>query len=162
VRPLLQVRRNEIDAFLKAKRLKFREDSSNKSQKHRRNRLRHEVMPLLNDVFARDVSALITRLGVLADRDDDGLESLAVSHVSSLGGLNEDRSLPVTKELLALHPAVLSRVIAFWLREVWGLAGIENDCIESAMEMLAADGPSKINLPCDKHLRRKAKRLWVE
>lgn len=162
VRPLLQVRRNEIDAFLRSKRIKFREDSSNKSPKHRRNRLRHEVLPLLNDVFARDVAALITRLGVLADRDDDCLESLAMRLLSYSGGLNEDLSLPVTKELLALHPAVLSRVIALWLREVLGLAGIENDVIEAAMDMLAADGPAKINLPCDKHLRRKAKRLWVE
>lgn len=162
VRPLLQVRRSEIDAFLRSKRIKFREDSSNKSPKHRRNRLRHEVLPLLNDVFARDVSALITRLGVLADRDDDCLQSLAMRHLSSSGGLNGDLSLPVTKELLALHPAVLSRVIALWLREVLGLAGIENDVIEAAMDMLATDGPAKINLPCDKHLRRKAKRLWVE
>jgi tRNA(Ile)-lysidine synthase len=162
VRPLLQVRRNEIDAFLRSKRIKFREDSSNKSPKHRRNRLRHEVLPLLNDVFARDVSALITRLGVLADRDDDCLKSLAMRHLSSSVGLNEDLSLPVTKELLALHPAVLSRVIALWLREVLGLAGIENDVIDAAMDMLASDGPAKINLPCDKHLRRKAKRLWVE
>jgi hypothetical protein len=30
------------------------------------------------------------------------------------------------------------------------------------MGMLASDGPAKINLPGDKHLRRKAKRLWVE
>jgi tRNA(Ile)-lysidine synthase len=161
VRPLLEVRRSEIDAFLKSKRIKFREDSSNSSLKHRRNRLRHEVLPLLNDVFARDVTALITRLGVLADRDDDCLQGQAVAHLSAPGSLQADRSLLVTKELLALHPAVLSRVIALWLREVWGLQGIENDDIEATIDMLAPGGPAKINLPHDKHLRRKAKRLWV-
>lgn len=160
VRPLLQARRGDIDAYLKSKRLKFREDSSNTSSKHRRNRLRHEVLPLLNDVFARDVSALITRLGVLADRDDDCLQQQATAFL--INAVNEDRSLPITQELLALHPAVLSRVIALWLREVLELSGIENDDIETAMTMLASNGPAKINLPHDKHLRRKAKRLWVE
>lgn len=162
VRPLLHARRDEIDAFLKTKRIKFREDSSNRSPKHRRNRLRHEVLPLLNDVFVRDVSALIARLGVLADRDDDFLQQQAAAFLSAAGNLNEDRSLPVTKELLALHPAVLSRVFALWLREVLELPGIEHDEIEAAMAMLSPDGPAKINLPHDRHLRRKARRLWVE
>lgn len=162
VRPLLQMRRSEIDAWLKSKRLKFREDSSNTSPKHRRNRLRHEVLPLLKDVFTRDVTPLITRFGNLADRDDDCMQSQAVVYLSAPGGLNEDLSLPITKELLALHPAVLSRVIALWLRDVLELPGIENDSIEAAMEMLAPGGAAKINLPHDKHLRRKAKRLWVE
>ncbi|MBE2285640.1 MAG: tRNA lysidine(34) synthetase TilS [Prosthecobacter sp.] len=161
VRPLLHLRRSEIDAFLRSKRLKFREDSSNTSPQHRRNRLRHEVLPLLNDVFARDVSVLITRLGMLADRDEDCLQDQAVGHLSAPGRLREDRSLRIDPELLALHPAVLSRVLATWLREVCELGGIENDVIEAAMDMLAPGGPAKINLPHDKHLRRKAKRLWV-
>jgi len=162
VRPLLHERRGEIDAYLKARRLRFREDSSNKSPKHRRNRLRHEVLPLLNDVFARDVSVLITRLGILADRDDDCLCGQATGHLSASDRLKDDRSLQIDQELLALHPAVLSRVLALWLREVCELSGIENDVIEAAMDMLAPGGPAKINLPHDKHLRRKAKRLWVE
>lgn len=162
VRPLLQVRRSEIDAYLKSKRLKFREDSSNTSPKHRRNRLRHEALPLLNDIFARDVTPIISRLGDLAERDDDCLQGQAVACLSAPGSLKEDRSLLVTQELLALHPAVLSRVFALWLREVWEMPGIEHDDIDTAMTMLAADGPAKINLPHDRHLRRKAKRLWVE
>lgn len=161
VRPLLRARRAEIDTYLKARRHKFREDSSNRSTKHRRNRLRHEALPLLNDVFARDVSELITRLGVLAGRDDDCLQRQAFDYLSATGHLNPDNSLPFTEELLSLHPAVLSRVIALWLRTVLELPGIENDVIDAAMTMLTPGGAAKINLPHDKHLRRKARRLWV-
>lgn len=162
VRPMLQVRRSEIDAYLKSKRLKFREDSSNQSLKHRRNRLRHEVLPLLNDVFARDVVPQVIRLGSLAEQDDDCLQRQAFAFLTAPLAVNEDRSLSITKELLALHPAVLSRVFALWFREVMELPGIEHDDIEAAMSMLAPDGVAKINLPHDKHLRRKAKKLWVE
>lgn len=162
VRPMLHLRRSEIDAYLKSHRVKFREDSSNQSSKHRRNRLRHEALPLLNDIFARDVAALITRLGGQADRDDDCLQRQAVAILVAPGQVDEDRSLSITKELVALHPALLSRVIALWLQEVCELPGIENDVIEAAMEMLMPKGTAKINLPHDRHLRRKAKRLWVE
>lgn len=162
VRPMLQVRRSEIDAYLKSKRLKFREDSSNQSLKHRRNRLRHEVLPLLQDVFSRDVVPQVVRLGALAEQDDDCLQRQAFAFLTTPLQVNEDRSLAITKELLALHPAVLSRVFALWFREVMELPGIEHDDIEAAMSMLAPDGAAKINLPHDKHLRRKAKRLWVE
>jgi tRNA(Ile)-lysidine synthase len=162
VRPMLQVRRSEIDAYLKSKRLKFREDASNQSPKHRRNRLRHEALPLLNDVFARDVVPQVVRLGSLAEQDDDCLQRQAFAFLTAPLAVNEDRSLSITKELLALHPAVLSRVFALWFREVMELPGIEHDDIEAAMSMLAPEGVAKINLPHDKHLRRKAKKLWVE
>lgn len=162
VRPLLQVRRHEIDAWLKARRLKFREDSSNTSPKHRRNRLRHEALPLLGDIFMRDVVPLITRHSELSGRDDEYLSATALAILSSPSVLNEDKSLPLTQKLTALHPALLSRVIACWLREVLGLSGIDHDLIEAALGMLSAHGASKVNLPHNRHLRRKAKRLWVE
>ncbi len=162
VRPLLAARRSEIDAYLKSRRLKFREDTSNQSPLHRRNRLRHEALPLLNDICARDVVPQVLRLGALAAQDDDCLRHEAVAFLMKAENLNEDRSLPVTPELLALHPAVLSRVFAVWLREVLELPGIESAEIEAAMSLLAPGGPAKVNLPQDRHLRRKAKRLWVE
>jgi tRNA(Ile)-lysidine synthase len=162
VRPLLHVRRSEIDAYLKSKRFKFREDSSNTSLKHRRNRLRHEALPLLNAIFARDVVPQMLRLGSLAERDDDALHRQALAFLTAPGHVLDDRSLVITPELLALHPSLSSRVFALWLREAWELPGIEHDVIEAAQGMLASDGPAKINLPGDKHLRRKAKRLWVE
>ncbi len=162
VRPLLHVRRSEIDAYLKVRRYKFREDSSNTSPKHRRNRLRHEGLPLLNDIFARDVVPQVLRLGSLAEQDDDALQRQALAFLTAEGQVKDDRSLVITPELLALHPAVSSRVFALWLREAWELPGIEHDIIEAAMDMLAPDGAAKINLPGDKHLRRKAKRMWVE
>jgi len=47
VRPLLSVLRLEIEQYLKDRDLVFREDSSNASVKYLRNKIRHELMPLL-------------------------------------------------------------------------------------------------------------------
>ena len=47
VRPLLSVSRLEIEHYLKEKGLLFREDGSNTSVKYLRNKIRHQLMPLL-------------------------------------------------------------------------------------------------------------------
>ena len=47
VRPLLLVSRLEIEQYLKDRGLVFREDSSNASVKYLRNKIRHELIPLL-------------------------------------------------------------------------------------------------------------------
>lgn len=50
VRPLLHFSRNEIEAFAKEKNIQWREDSSNASDKYWRNKLRHDVIPILKEL----------------------------------------------------------------------------------------------------------------
>jgi tRNA(Ile)-lysidine synthase len=50
VRPLLFCRKNEIEIFAKKNKLKHREDSSNASDKYTRNKIRHQIIPLLKDL----------------------------------------------------------------------------------------------------------------
>lgn len=159
-RPLLDWRRAEIQTYTIQHQLSFREDSSNTSLKHRRNRLRHQVLPLLNDIFGRDVAPIIARLGRQAQRDDGALtqiaQDLAQTHLLS------DGSLSINASLRFQSPAILSRLLQIWLVERLGLAGIENAEIEAALSMLDPKGPAKMNLPKNRHLRRKSKKLWVQ
>ena len=50
VRPLLPFSRNEIETFAKENNLNWREDSSNTSDKYLRNKLRHDVIPVLKEL----------------------------------------------------------------------------------------------------------------
>ena len=50
VRPLLTFSRNEIENFAKEKAIQWREDSSNASDKYLRNKLRHDVIPILKEL----------------------------------------------------------------------------------------------------------------
>ena len=162
LRPLLEVRRAEIDAYVKTHGLSFREDSSNVGLEYRRNRLRHQVLPLLNDIFRRDVSPVLARVGTQAERDEDCLSLQAQAVLLEPGLVQSDQSLMITASLRQLHPAVLSRVLHRWLTQHLGLKGIETEDISRACSMLAPAGPSKINLPDARHLRRRARRLFVE
>ncbi|MAO46247.1 MAG: tRNA lysidine(34) synthetase TilS [Crocinitomicaceae bacterium] len=50
IRPLLNWTRDEIIAWLKLEDVEYRIDSSNASEKYTRNRIRHEVLPLLESI----------------------------------------------------------------------------------------------------------------
>lgn len=50
VRPLLFAERTEIEAYIVAEKLLWREDASNSSVKYQRNLLRHNVVPILKEI----------------------------------------------------------------------------------------------------------------
>jgi tRNA(Ile)-lysidine synthase len=82
VRPLLGVGRDEVQAYADKEGIPFREDGSNQSPKYLRNRVRHELKPLLEELrpgawraMGRSLHALeeLVALGqaVLRDRNAD-------------------------------------------------------------------------------------------
>jgi tRNA(Ile)-lysidine synthase len=158
LRPLLRVRRAEIDAYVEAKGIAYREDSSNASPEHRRNRLRHEALPLLSEIAGRDVVPLLNRLGSIAERDEFFLNDEAAAWFEAC---REGQTLTQLDSLRELDPAILSRVIVFWLREHLKLPGIGFDEIREVSSLLFPNGPAKINLPGKRFVRRKAGCLWV-
>ena len=50
VRPLLTFSREDIETYAKTNKLTWREDSSNASNKYMRNKLRHDVIPVLKEI----------------------------------------------------------------------------------------------------------------
>jgi tRNA(Ile)-lysidine synthase len=59
LRPLLGVNRAEIIEYLKAKKITWREDSTNKNENFLRNRVRRQLIPLLNESFPSWKSGLL-------------------------------------------------------------------------------------------------------
>ena len=105
VRPLLGLRRAEIEEFLRACGVKkWRDDGSNTDVAFRRNAIRHKWLPLIREDAGHD-RGLLASLDSLA-LDADFLEAEAV------------RRLPEMTSLAAwrhLHPALLPRVLRLWL-----------------------------------------------
>lgn len=106
IRPLLGVSRAEIEAYLAQQNVPYVTDSSNLSDAYVRNRLRHQVMPVLTSINPAFGEAVL-RTGELLRQDDDCLNTLAEDFIRRF---YDGSSLP-TKELLSLHRAVASRVI---------------------------------------------------
>lgn len=76
VRPLLAFSRHDIEAFAKQQKLTWRDDSSNATTKYLRNKLRHDVIPMLKDMNPQLLQNFQTTLGNLNDTADIVKESL--------------------------------------------------------------------------------------
>ncbi len=75
--PILRLRRAETLALCTASGLATSHDPSNHDPRFTRNRVRHEVLPLLHDVARRDVVPLLVRTADLLHDDDSLLDELA-------------------------------------------------------------------------------------
>jgi tRNA(Ile)-lysidine synthase len=76
-KPILGLRRSETHALCAERGFTPVHDPSNDDPAHRRNRVRHEVLPLLDDVAGRDVGALLARAASLLADDAALLDVLA-------------------------------------------------------------------------------------
>jgi tRNA(Ile)-lysidine synthase len=79
VRPLLGVRRAEVEEFLRERGQSWREDASNQDVSLTRNRVRHELMPLLRG-FNPGIDALLARTAAVA-RDEEAFWRAEVARV---------------------------------------------------------------------------------
>jgi len=67
---LLGVRRGEIEAYLKAEGQEWREDASNLDLAHTRNRVRHELLPMLKR-FNPEVVQALANLAEIAREEEE-------------------------------------------------------------------------------------------
>ncbi len=78
VRPLLGVSKNQIYAYLASKGQRYRTDSTNASDDYLRNKVRHEVLPVLLSVFP-SLRASLGMVSIKAGLDEAALAGMADS-----------------------------------------------------------------------------------
>lgn len=148
IRPMLEITRREVLAFLEEYHLSFVTDSTNETNDYLRNRLRHLVMPLLreeNPRLAENLSAMALSLR----QDEAALQSLA------------DRELPAVSELRTLAPAVQNRMLAAFL-ERSGVKEPESAHIAQALSLVHSPNPSaRAQFPGGITVQRSYDRLTV-
>ena len=147
IRPMLSVTRGDVEAFLEEYCLPHVEDSSNTADVFLRNRLRHDVMPLLkreNPRLAENLSAMALNL-----RLDEECISREI-----------EGAMPGVEALKAMHPAVRRRYLERFLKEN-GVREPEQTHITQAEELLYSRSPSaKGNFPGGVIIARQYDRLW--
>lgn len=81
IRPLLETPRDELEAYLLAQGVPWREDETNQDTAHARNLLRHEVMPVLRRLNPR-VEEAMARTAKLAGQAVDELQDIAETQLA--------------------------------------------------------------------------------
>ncbi len=151
--PMLHVWKDEIREFAAAFRLKFREDSTNRSRQMARNRIRHELIPAIERVMGRPIKPALLRTIEIAAREGEFVRS-------QLPVFRSDAEL-TSRELRKLPVAIQRRTIHSWLRRS-NIKDCGFDEVEAVRSLLARQEVSKINLPKGVFCRRRGGRLFLQ
>jgi tRNA(Ile)-lysidine synthase len=81
-KPLRDLRRSDVHDFAKASGHVARHDESNDNMAYRRNRVRHQLLPLMCEVAERDVVPVIARQAAVLYEERSWLETLSVDDVA--------------------------------------------------------------------------------
>ncbi len=156
LRPLLNLRRAELRAWLEKEKLPWREDASNAEPFAARNRLRHEALPLLSSIARRDAAVSIVRSAEAGD-DSRAIETWAVRQAAALdpqGRLH----LPRLRTL----PAALQTVCLYDFLRTSGVPGLSRETLARCLPLLDPSSSPSANLPGGFILRRRSGRLFLE
>jgi len=152
VRPFLGIWRTEIDRYVRAKRLKFREDASNRDLSPLRNRLRHKVIPYLEKTLGRNIRPSIWRAAAITTEEESFFDELLPATLTELQ----------VKELRALALPLQRRMLREWLRK--HRVSEANFAVVERVRALVdlTSRVAKTNLPGNRHARRRAGKLFIE
>ncbi|MBI2866882.1 MAG: tRNA lysidine(34) synthetase TilS [Chloroflexi bacterium] len=163
LRPLLTVRRQQTEAYCRSRGVRPRQDPSNREPRFLRNRIRHELLPLLRR-YNPAVDASVLRLARLATADTDALTQQAHERLPNIvigqqtGGVRLDAgqldALP-----LALQRYVLREALSLLTHSVE--SNIEAEHVDALMALLRLRVGSSIDLPGAIKGYREYSHVWV-
>lgn len=163
IRPLLCLRRQEIEAYLKEQGRSWCEDSTNRTEHYGRNRVRNVLLPWIREHVNSQAEKHILKVSSLAAQADEYFESQAEILLSE----ERRKGIPVNSirtELLDSQPDILKSYLVRAL--ISHAAGGQRDISSKHLEaVLALEGPGKgtgVDLPYGLKARRGYDTLTVE
>ena len=163
IRPLLHCTRDQILDYLRRHGLTYRTDLSNYDTSYLRNRVRHDLLPLLDREYRTGISATLARNADLLADDADYLQAIAAETLAKIMAqgnspqpnsesdpghlpcaITERIEIPLS-DLRALHPSLARRVVLQAIAQVRGsLVDVE---IRHVAAVLDSDRAYGLTLP---------------
>jgi len=160
IRPLLGVERRDVETYLRACRLPFRVDESNFDRRYLRNRVRLELVPLLEKKFEPRVVRHIARLVDILREEEEFLEKLSQDEARKAVRGEAGRLFLDMNALASLPVPLARRVVRLFLAEIKGdLRTISFGDIESVRLL---DQNKELQLPGGLTLRREKNRVFLK
>src|SRR5258708_848967 len=147
VRPLLEIAREELRAYLRSRGQAFREDSSNANVTIPRNRIRHELIPYLESHFSPGITDVLAREAALARQDEEFLHAEAIKLAARI--VLTDVAVRIDAVGLSrAHRALSSRVAQAALQRLAGSKSLSFEHVDRlpALAHGAGDGRA-VSLP---------------
>ena len=140
IRPLLSFSRKQIEGYVLRYKVPYRTDSTNASVEYRRNRVRHEVFPLLAKLNPSFVATLNKEMVYFADATEivdewcrDAVPSVLVSPAEQTSTVHHDGIRISVSRLLSINSW---RYLLYYILEPYGF---NSSVLTSIEELLTSD-----------------------
>jgi tRNA(Ile)-lysidine synthase len=128
VRPLIEAGRGEIRKFLRDEGIPFREDSTNRSRRFLRNRIRLELLPFLEKRFSPKIRDLLCRLAQTSASELGDLDDWTRSRWKDYVRSRRNGTLRLDRERFLSLPGLLQfRLLDQALHAIDGGSGLDFD-----------------------------------
>jgi tRNA(Ile)-lysidine synthase len=147
IRPLLELTREETQAYCRRRRLHPCADSSNLSPELFRNRIRHELLPLLRK-YNPQVAEALQRTARIAADDLDFIDKEVARQQNAVTRREEDAVVLDRQKFLGLSPSLQRYLLRSAIESILGtLKDIEAKHIEELLTALEKPSGRVIGLP---------------
>lgn len=121
IRPLIEILRREIDSFIKEFDLKARHDSTNDKVLFTRNRIRHELIPYLENKFNPRLKEVLANMADNLRMENEFLEKFTKRKFKSVSKKSKTNEITIDIKKLRKQPeAIRKRILRSALEEVKG------------------------------------------
>lgn len=164
IRPLLDVGRTSLEAWLAARDLKFRTDATNADSAYTRNRIRHELLPLLREQFNPEVNTALVRLGRQAADVEQAVEFAATRLLQQSLLQASEIQAELDCDQLANVPRHLLRscFVQLWLQQDWPRAAYGFREWDRLAALVLEGSRNSISLPARVQATWRKRRLRLE
>jgi len=149
VRPLLEVRRSEIEKYCFDNGLEFRIDSTNRELIYMRNKVRHHLIPILKE-YNSNIVEVLNRTAEIIRSENEYMEGEGRRAYESTVFLEDYDKIELGIEIfLNLHAAIQRRLLRYCYMVLTGKEeGLEFQHIERTRRFISAGAPGKkLELP---------------
>ncbi|BEQ16264.1 tRNA(Ile)-lysidine synthase [Desulfoferula mesophila] len=147
-RPLLALGREELRAWLRTGSHLWREDPTNQSPQFLRNRVRHRLLPLAEELVNPRASEALARLAALSADEEDLWESWCAEQEGQVLRRQGTSLLLEAGALAAMHPARQRRLLRHAMKRLTGQGQhLLAPHVEQLLELLAGSAGRKLTLP---------------
>ncbi len=151
IRPILFWTREEVEHYLRGQKQSYVTDTTNSDVQYSRNKLRHQVIPLLKEINAGAVEHINQSAGMLMEISDyidsmtrQAAEKLVLTEEREAG----KRLIIPTASLKELHPAIQKNLLMYMISEMAGRRkDIGSSHVKSLMELCNSQSGRSIHLP---------------
>jgi tRNA(Ile)-lysidine synthase len=164
VRPLLHVKRSEIIAYISEKNLPYVTDASNADLNFRRNRIRHQLIPELENTYNPRIIETLNRLAAILRDEEQWIEDSLEPMFNQCASIKAPETVIIDlnafgKLASAAKRRILRKAIFAVKRDLRRITLLHVDAVLNLIEKGPANG--WLNLPARIRVHREAATLTI-